>query len=205
MAWPRHRCLLRAREGFSDAPYLIIYRGRAILILAGSLAKCHGGIKHCLPIGVADADQAAWYTMPLAIIIYAPSLLSRSSSSSPVRSVDLFSNRRIGRTWNEHTRLLNFAVLSLEPRVNQTMKLVEIHGCAAECSFSIVLYLARDRESIDAVFRVNNVRYCMSSLREIRRMMYVHGTYIGSSSTSNAKISWCLFFSVSHSFYFAFT
>lgn len=63
----------RTREGFSDAPYLIIYRGRTILILAGSLAKCHGGIKHCLPIEVVDADQAAWYTMPLAIIIYAPS------------------------------------------------------------------------------------------------------------------------------------
>lgn len=63
----------RTREGFSDASYLIIYRGRTILILAGSLAKCHGGIKHCLPIGVVDADQVAWYTMPLAIIIYAPS------------------------------------------------------------------------------------------------------------------------------------
>lgn len=51
---------------------------------------------------------------------------------------------------------------------------------------------SRSREYRDAVFRVNNVRYCVSSLREIRRMMYVRGAHIGSSSTSNAKISWCL-------------
>jgi hypothetical protein len=44
--------LLREQEGFSGAPYLIIYRGRAILIHPPrSPAKCHGGIKHCLPIG----------------------------------------------------------------------------------------------------------------------------------------------------------
>lgn len=88
---PRDRCLLREQEGFSGAPYLIIYRGRTILIPAVRQAKCHGGIKHCLPIGAARTRTR---TRPLypeprdiqcrtTIVIYAPPCrpLSRSSSS----------------------------------------------------------------------------------------------------------------------------
>lgn len=74
------------QKDFRAPSYLIIYRGRTILISGALLpAKCHGGIKHCLPIGAARARADA---VPLRDIVQcrSPSLFMHHR---PLRSAML--------------------------------------------------------------------------------------------------------------------
>lgn len=107
------------QEGFSGAPYLIIYRGRTILIPAARPAKCHGGIKHCLPIGAARtrtrARSRSLYLEPCdiqcrtAIVIYAPPCRPPRTLPRSLGPSRPFQRDRA--TWNKRARPLNFAIL----------------------------------------------------------------------------------------------